>query len=71
MKHIPHFALMDEWTPSQALAVYDFCRLLSETLWLRYHDVLLEQMIACDRAHGFEHLEPPNDNLPFDDDMPF
>lgn len=61
---------MDEWTPSQALAVYDFCQLLSETIWQRYQSVLIDEMIATDRRRGFEHLEPVNDNpdLTFDDD---
>lgn len=74
MRHLPHYPLMDQWTPGQALAVYDFCRLLTETLWQRYQDVLLEEMIEIDRAHGFEHIhgnDEENLDLPFDDDLPF
>ncbi len=65
---------MDQFTPSQLLAVYDFCQLLTETLWQRYEDILIEQMIAVDRANGFHHLDPTHQNhheQPFDDDIPF
>jgi hypothetical protein len=65
---------MDQWTPSQVLAVYDFCQLLTETLWQRYGDILLEQMIDIDRENGFYPVEPPLDDVlqqPFDADIPF
>ena len=71
MKPPPLFALTEEWSPAQKLAVYDFCRLLSETLWLQYEDVLLEEMMRIDRANGFTDpcaAEERNLELPFDDD---
>ena len=42
MKPEPLFPLTEEWSPAQKLAVYDFCRLLSETLWQQYEDELLD-----------------------------
>jgi hypothetical protein len=74
VKPIPPFALMDEWTPSQLLAVYDFCQLITESLWQRYDDILIQEMIASDRQNGFHSVEPPLDDdlqQPFDDDIPF
>jgi len=68
------FALMDKFTPSQLLAVYDVCQLLTETLSQRYQDILLEEMIARDRDNGFRPFKPPDEtavDIPFDDDPPF
>jgi hypothetical protein len=67
----PLLAMMQHWSPEQKLAVYDFCRLISETLWQHYEDVLLEQMINADRDNGFENLNNAshrNLELPFEDD---
>jgi hypothetical protein len=67
----PPLAMMETWSPEQKLAVYDFCRLISETLWQHYNDVLLEQMINTDRNNGFEPLNNcshRNLELPFEDD---
>ena len=67
--------MIDEWTPAQKLAVYDFCRLISETLWQQYQTALLDEMIRLDRDNGFEHLYHQDDRnleLPFDDEeLPF
>jgi hypothetical protein len=65
---------MDTWSIEQKLAVYDLCRLISETLWQHDRDGLLEAMIRDDQARGFEHagnLDNRNLELPFDDDLPF
>lgn len=68
MKYIPRFPLENDWTPEQALAVYDFCQLLTETLWQRYEDILIEQIIDNDQRRGFHHsrdiesFEPPFDD---------
>lgn len=71
----PPLTLIDEWTPAQKLAVYDFCRLMSETLWQQHEDVLLEEMMRIDRANGFEHQHPVDNRnleLPFwDDELTF
>jgi hypothetical protein len=71
----PPLSMMETWSPEQKLAVYDFCRLISEILWQRYDDVLLEEMIKADRDNGFAHpydLDNRNLELPFeDDDLPF
>ena len=67
-------SMMETWSPEQRLAVYDFCRLISETLWQHDHDRLLEAMIRDDQARGFDHaydLDNQNLELPFEDDLPF
>ena len=66
--------IMDTWSIEQKLAVYDLCRLISETLWQHDRDGLLEAMIRDDHKRGFDHtgdLDNPNLELPFDDDLPF
>ena len=69
MKQGLPYELMQNWTPEQLLAVYDFCRLMSEAIWQQHEDTLLEQMIDSDRESD---LLDNNDNLelPFDDDKP-
>ena len=66
--------IMQTWSPEQKLAVYDFCRIISESLWQHDRDSLLQAMILDDQQHGFEHAhdpDNPNLELPFDDDLPF
>ena len=66
--------IMDTWSIEQKLAVYDLCRLISESLWQHDRDALLEAMIRDDRARGFDHVDDfhnRNLELPFDDDLPF
>ena len=66
--------IMDTWSIEQKLAVYDLCRLISETLWQHDRDGLLEAMIRDDHARGFDHADDcynRNLQLPFDDDLPF
>lgn len=67
--------LMQNWSPEQLLAVYDFCKLMSEAIWQQHEDVLLEQMIDSDREREADLLERQTDNgnleLPFDDNTPF
>ena len=67
-------SIMGTWSIEQKLAVYDLCRLISETLWQHDRDGLLEAMIRDDQAHGFDHdyaLDNQTLELPFDDDLPF
>ncbi|MCB1873317.1 MAG: hypothetical protein KDI49_15165 [Gammaproteobacteria bacterium] len=72
MNTLPPLPLFNEWTPAQKLAVYDFCRLMSELLWQQHRDLLLEEMMRIDRANGFEHLaDDRNLELPFDNDLDF
>ena len=74
MKPLEPLTLMDEWTPAQRLAVYDFCRLTSEMLWQNHRDSLLEEMMRSDRNHGYEHHRDVNEynlELPFDHEPPF
>lgn len=73
MKPSLPYELMQNWTPEQRLAVYDFCRLMSEAIWLQHKDALLEQMIDSDRELDLLDDNTNNDNLelPFDDNTPF
>jgi len=71
MKPAPLFPLAETWSSAQKLAVYDFCRLLSETLWQQYQDELLDEMLREDQRHGFDLMrdaDNANLELPFDDD---
>ena len=64
---------LEEWSPEQALAVYDFCRLFADVLWEHYEHELIEVMIERDRAHGLEQpgaLAETNLELPFEDEIP-
>jgi hypothetical protein len=66
--------IMETWSIEQKLAVYDLCRLISETLWQHDRDGLLEAMIRDDHERGFDHaydLDNLNLELPFEDDLPF
>ena len=66
--------IMDTWSADQKLAVYDFCRLISEILWQHDRDGLLQAMIRDDQQRGFDHnydFDNPNLELPFEDDLPF
>ena len=72
MKPEPLFPLTEDWSPAQKLAVYDFCRLLSEMLWQHYEDDLIDEMIRLDRRNGFAPLrdiDERNLELPFDDEL--
>ena len=64
------YELMQNWTPQQLLAVYDFCRLMSEGIWQQHEDTLLQLMIELDRDTESEPLDNntgDNLELPFDD----
>jgi hypothetical protein len=71
--------LMETWSVEQKLAVYDLCRLISESLWQHDRDGLLQAMIRDDQERGFDHdadnqahdLGSRNLELPFEDDLPF
>lgn len=72
MKPEPLFPMTEDWSPAQKLAVYDFCRVLSESLWLRYKDELLEEMIRQDQRQGLAPIskdDGENLEFPFDDDL--
>ena len=67
-------SMMETWSPEQRLAVYDFCRLISEILWQHDRDGLLQAMIRDDQERGFDHdydFDNRNLELPFEDDLPF
>jgi hypothetical protein len=59
--------LPDDWTPEQALAVYDLLNDLAEAIWKRYEIPLIELLAP--------EIEPQNTAQPdlfdFDDPLPF
>jgi hypothetical protein len=57
--------LPDDWTPEQALAVYELLTDLAEAVWNRYELVLIEQW------RGDPGDDSPPDLLDFDDPLPF
>jgi hypothetical protein len=64
--------IMDTWSIEQKLAVYDLCRLISETLWQHNRDGLLQAIIRDDQERGCNHdYDSCNLELPFEDDLPF
>ena len=66
--------IMETWSAEQKLAVYDFCRIISEILWQHDRDGLLQAMIRDDNERGLDHnsdLDNPNLELPFEDNLPF
>lgn len=66
--------IMETWSPEQKLAVYDLCRLISESLWQHDRDALLDAMIRDDQQRGIEHtgdLLHQNLELPFEHDLSF
>ena len=59
--------LPDDWTPEQALAVYELLNDLAEAIWNRYDRVLIDYL-AGDRDQG-DGSQP--DLFDFDDPVPF
>jgi hypothetical protein len=59
--------LPDDWTPEQALAVYELLNELADLIWNRYQIPLTELLASeCDPD---AHLQA--DLFDFDDPMPF
>jgi hypothetical protein len=59
--------LPDDWTPEQALAVYELLTDLAEAVWNRYELVLIEQW----RGERDQGDDSPPDLFDFDDPLPF
>ena len=59
--------LPDDWTPQQALAVYELLKELADTLWNRYERVLIEQL----RGDLDEDDSTQPDLFDFDDPLDF
>jgi len=58
----------DDWSPEQAIAVYEFLDEVRERVWDRYQDHIIEQFrINCHEKKDEGQLElfPFNDELPF------
>jgi hypothetical protein len=59
--------LPDDWTPEQALAVYDLLNDLAESIWNRYELQLLE-LVAPEIE---QHDASQHDLFEFNDELPF
>jgi hypothetical protein len=58
----------NDWSPEQAIAVYEFLDEVRERVWDRYQDHIIAQFrINCDKEKDEGQLEffPFNDELPF------
>ena len=57
----------DDWTPAEALAVYELLNELAETIWNRYEVALLEHLRGeCDSGDTAQpDLFDPDDPIPF------
>ncbi len=59
--------LPDNWTPEQALAVYELLNGLAESIWNRYELQLLELIMPEIQEHNASQL----DLFDFDESIPF
>jgi len=59
--------LADDWTPAQALAVYEFLTDLADAIWNRYDVALIEQL----RSERDDGDSSQLDLFDFDDPIPF
>jgi hypothetical protein len=61
----------DDWSPEQALAVYEFLDELRDRVWDLYHEPITEQLKAERRIQeqNDDQLELPL--YPFNDEIPF
>jgi len=58
----------DDWSPQQAIAIYEFLDEVRERIWDRYQDHIIEQFqIDC----GIEPGEAQLELFPFNDELPF
>ena len=57
-----NFAIPDDWTPEQAMAVIDLLDALRDQIWARY-DVRLLDAYRGDRRPA--QITPPTDDPPF------
>jgi hypothetical protein len=58
----------DDWSPEQAIAVYEFLDEVRERVWDRYQEHIIEQFrINCEKEkdQGQPELFPFNDEFPF------
>lgn len=61
------FDIPDDWSPEQALAVYEFLDALSERVWQRYELQLLALLAPQTNADDTSQLDlfELNDDIPF------
>ncbi len=68
---LPLPIIPDDWSPEQALAVYELLDQLRDRIWDRYQHQLIAQFQAdcADESHDDAQLELPL--FPFNDAIPF
>jgi hypothetical protein len=65
---LPNPLIPDNWSPEQALAVYEFLDELRERMWDCYGEHIIEKMrLEYEEQQRCAQLEL----LPFDDELPF
>jgi hypothetical protein len=60
--------IANDWSPEQAIAVYEFLDEVRERVWDRYQEPIIEQFrINCEKENDARQLElfPFNDELAF------
>ena len=58
----------DDWSPEQAIAVYEFLDEVRERVWDRYQEHIIEQFrINCEK----EKDQGQPEHFPFNDEFPF
>ena len=63
---IPPFNIPDDWSPEQALAIYELLDALKERVWRRYELQLIELIAQIDEDDTLQSdLFELNDDIPF------
>lgn len=76
MNHPTHRPLIPhQWSPEQAIAVYEFLQHLADQLWEHYQDPILEQLSIGNERHDAPDADDTSsrqrDLFGFDDTLPF
>ena len=66
---------IESWTVEEAVAIYEFCTMMQDHLWL-HHEIALSEHIferegRGDPSYVREQECEQNLDLPFNDDIPF
>ena len=68
---LPNPILPDDWSPEQALAVYELLDQLRDRVWDRYHEQLISQFQAECEAEPYDDAQLELPLFPFNDAIPF
>jgi hypothetical protein len=60
----------DDWTPREALAVYEFIDAIREAIWTHYNTQLIE-LLSADRSTNPEDWECAANTEDLDDELTF